>query len=80
MANSFGPHITASSFGDRYKIGDSFVSLPLDEVQTLLASSAKDIEKEIEALEERMTEIREEMQGLKVQLYGRFGRGINLET
>jgi prefoldin subunit 4 len=64
----------------RYKIGDSFVSLPLPEVQSLLASSTEAIDEEVSKLEELMSEIKEEMQQLKVALYARFGRSINLET
>ncbi|MCJ1409791.1 hypothetical protein MMC19_003874 [Ptychographa xylographoides] len=63
-----------------YKIGDSFISLPLPEVQELLASSTGKIEEEVSAVEEKLGGIREEMRELKVSLYARFGRSINLET
>ncbi|KZF24064.1 Prefoldin, subunit 4 [Xylona heveae TC161] len=63
-----------------YKMGDSFVSLPVPEVQTLLSSSTEALEKEITSLEEKLDSVREEMSGLKVALYARFGRSINLET
>lgn len=64
----------------RFKIGDTFVSLPLPEVQELLASSNESIEKSISAVEEKLSAVREEMEQLKVQLYARFGKSINLET
>ena len=64
----------------RYKIGDSFISLPLPEVQDMLSSSTEKIEEEVSGIEEKLSEIREEMQQLKVALYARFGRSINLET
>lgn len=64
----------------RYKIGDTFFSLPLPEAQELLASSTERIEKEVEELEEQLGGIREEMNKLKGKLYARFGRGINLEA
>jgi prefoldin subunit 4 len=64
----------------RYQVGDSFISLPLSEVQEMLSSSTEKIEEEVTALEEMLSMIREEMQGLKVELYARFGRSINLET
>jgi prefoldin subunit 4 len=64
----------------RYQIGDSFISLPLSEVQEMLSSSTEKIEEEVTALEEKLSMIREEMKGLKVKLYARFGRSINLET
>lgn len=64
----------------RYKIGDSFISLPLPEVQELLSSSTEKIEEEVSGIEEKLGGIREEMRQLKVALYARFGRSINLET
>lgn len=63
-----------------YKIGDSFVSLPLPEVQEMLVTSTEKIEEEVVAVEEKLSTIREEMAQLKVELYARFGRSINLET
>jgi prefoldin subunit 4 len=63
-----------------YQIGDSFISLPLPEVQELLSTKSEKIEEEVSALEEKLSTIREEMQELKVELYARFGRSINLET
>ena len=64
----------------RYKIGDTFVSLPLPEVQEMLTKSTEKIEESVSETEERLGAVREEMQGLKVALYARFGKSINLET
>jgi prefoldin subunit 4 len=63
-----------------YKIGDSFISLPLPEVQEMLSTNTTKIEEEVAALEEKLATVREEMSELKVELYARFGRSINLET
>ncbi|KAL4780503.1 Prefoldin subunit-domain-containing protein [Aspergillus varians] len=63
-----------------YKIGDSFVQLPLEEAQSLLASSTEQIDSEVAKLEEKLGDMHDEMQELKVALYARFGRSINLET
>lgn len=63
-----------------YKIGDSFVSLPQPEVLELLSDSTEKIDKDVAALEEQLGGVRDEMEGLKVALYARFGRSINLET
>jgi len=52
----------------------------LPEVQELLSTSTSKIEEEVEAVEEKLTTVREEMSQLKVALYARFGRSINLET
>jgi len=64
----------------RYKIGDCFVALPQPEVLEMLAASTESIDTEVQALEEKLAGIREQMQELKVALYARFGRSINLET
>lgn len=65
---------------DSYKIGDSFVHLPLPEAQSLLSTSTEQIDTEVSRLEDSLGEIRDELQKLKVGLYARFGRSINLET
>lgn len=46
----------------------------------MLASSTEKIEESVLAVEERLSAVREEMEQLKVQLYTRFGKSINLET
>ncbi|KAK4651286.1 hypothetical protein QC762_604850 [Podospora pseudocomata] len=63
-----------------YKIGDAFFHLPLPQAQELLGLSIAKIEEEIGELEDKMATIREEMTQLKVELYARFGKTINLET
>jgi prefoldin subunit 4 len=64
----------------RYKIGDTFISLPLSEVQEMLASTTENIEKSVSTIEGKLSTVREEMEELKVDLYARFGKSINLET
>jgi prefoldin subunit 4 len=54
--------------------------LPVPEVQELLSSSVDKIEAEVTSLEEKISELNDEMQDLKTALYGRFGRSINLEA
>lgn len=63
-----------------YKIGDSFMHVPLSEAQDLLASATTELETEVSTLEEELGTLREELTGLKAHLYARFGRGINLEA
>ena len=63
-----------------YKIGDSFFDLPVSEVQELLSESVEKIDREVTTLEEKISDINDEMQDLKSALYGRFGRSINLEA
>ena len=66
--------------GYRYKIGDTFVSLPLSEVQDMLTTSTEKIEESVSAVEGKLSTVREEMEQLKIELYARFGKSINLET
>lgn len=54
--------------------------LPLPEVQELLAKGSSKIEQSVSATEEKLSSIRKEMETLKVDLYARFGKSINLET
>ena len=70
-------YLTISS---RYRIGDTFVSLSVSEVQEMLSTSTEKIEGSISEVEKKLSTIREEMEQLKVQLYARFGKSINLET
>lgn len=46
----------------------------------MLASSTTKIEESVSEVEGKIGSIREEMEQLKVQLYARFGKSINLET
>lgn len=54
--------------------------LPLHEAQSLLSASTEQIDTEVSRLEDALGDVRGEMQQLKVALYARFGRSINLET
>lgn len=63
-----------------YKIGDSFLNLPVSQVQELLGDATTKIDGEVGALETKLGTLREEMETLKVALYARFGRSINLEN
>ncbi|CAJ2512113.1 Uu.00g077380.m01.CDS01 [Anthostomella pinea] len=63
-----------------YKIGDAFFHVQLPQAQEMLASSTTRIEEEVSVLEDKLGTTKEEMQQLKVELYARFGRSINLET
>ena len=76
----FHPPGPAADSSPRYKIGDSFFAIPLTEAQSMLSSSTSETETEITKLEDELSGVREEMEGLKAHLYARFGRGINLEA
>lgn len=64
----------------RYKIGDAFITLPVSEVQELLSQSSSRIDDMVSGIEENLSTVREEMEQLKMALYARFGKSINLET
>ena len=65
---------------DRYKVGDAFFQVTLPQAQEMLGVSTARLEGDIEGLEDSLSTIRDEMSQLKVELYARFGRSINLET
>jgi prefoldin subunit 4 len=64
----------------QYKIGDSFFHLPLEQAQEMLSTATTRIEEETGTLEEKLGAVREQMNSLKVDLYARFGKQINLEV
>ncbi|KAG5932182.1 hypothetical protein E4U53_001444 [Claviceps sorghi] len=64
----------------QYKIGDAFFHIPLEQAQQMLEAATTRIDDETTELEDRISAVREEMQQLKVDLYARFGKQINLET
>ncbi|KAI0136972.1 Prefoldin subunit-domain-containing protein [Xylariales sp. AK1849] len=63
-----------------YKIGDAFFHVSLEQAQQMLSKSNSKIEEDVSALDDKLGTIRDEMTQLKVELYARFGRSINLET
>ncbi|KAJ2899236.1 uncharacterized protein MKZ38_003336 [Zalerion maritima] len=63
-----------------YKIGDAFFHVSLEQAQDMLGLSTAKIEEGVEEVEEKLGTVREEMTQLKVELYARFGKSINLET
>ena len=46
----------------------------------MLTRSTSQIDEEVSGLEDKMSGIRDEMTQLKVELYARFGKSINLEA
>uniref|UniRef100_A0A2I3T1A5 Prefoldin subunit 4 n=2 Tax=Pan TaxID=9596 RepID=A0A2I3T1A5_PANTR len=56
-----------------YQIGDVFISHSQEETQEML-------EEEIDTLKSRVESIQRVSADLKVQLYAKFGRNINLEA
>ncbi|WVQ82080.1 hypothetical protein IAT38_004208 [Cryptococcus sp. DSM 104549] len=63
-----------------YKIGEAFFHLPLRDARKQLKADVKRYDAEIEGLEGKVAECEKGMKELKVQLYAKFGKQINLET
>ncbi|KAF9977142.1 hypothetical protein BGZ73_006909 [Actinomortierella ambigua] len=63
----------------RYRIGEAYVSLPLEAAQERIQKAQEKLDEEIEALKTQMDDAVEKMAGLKKVLYARFGNAINLE-
>ncbi|KAL7421964.1 hypothetical protein Q5752_003736 [Cryptotrichosporon argae] len=63
-----------------YKLGEAFFSLPLGAARRQLDGDLADVEAEIARLEGKVDECESGMRELKVQLYAKFGKQINLET
>ncbi|ORX70577.1 Prefoldin, subunit 4 [Linderina pennispora] len=62
-----------------YRVGDTFVMLPLEEAQERVEKNKDAIDARVEDLDKQISDISEEMEVLKKELYGKFGRAINLE-
>jgi prefoldin subunit 4 len=52
----------------------------VEEVSELLALSMTKIEESVSTVKDKLGTVREEMEQLKIDLYARFGKSINLET
>lgn len=64
----------------RYKIGDSYFHVSVEQAQEMLQKATETLEGDSNDLEEKLDKVREELKQLKVDLYARFGKQINLET
>jgi prefoldin subunit 4 len=63
-----------------YKIGDSFVHIPQSMAMQLLEKNTSRVDEEIEEIESRISANSENMDQLKVELYSKFGKAINLDV
>ncbi|OHF02400.1 prefoldin subunit [Colletotrichum orchidophilum] len=63
-----------------YKIGDAYFHVSQPQAIEMLEQASTKIEEDVEGLESKLETIKEEMNQLKVELYARFGKSINLET
>merc|ERR1711988_603182 len=63
----------------KYAVGDTFSCFDTDSAGEMLEEEMAKMQKELEAQEAAMGGIEEEMKELKVTLYAKFGKSINLE-
>lgn len=62
------------------KVGDVFISYDSDSASSRLEQMKAKLETDIETIKTKQTELADQMAKLKVELYGKFGTNINLET
>lgn len=67
-------------FARRYKIGDAFFHVPLEQAQQMLETATARVDAETAEVEGKMSAVGDQMTQLKIDLYARFGKQINLET
>ncbi|PAV18487.1 Prefoldin subunit 4 [Pyrrhoderma noxium] len=62
-----------------YRIGESFVHLPLPRALKRLENDTSELDAEISRIKDRVEETEKEMKELKLVLYAKFGSAINLD-
>ncbi|CAB4443689.1 unnamed protein product [Rhizophagus irregularis] len=63
----------------KYKIGEAFISISVEQAQQRIEKDKEILIQELEQIQNEMNSINEQMSQLKVHLYGKFGKAINLE-
>jgi prefoldin subunit 4 len=61
-------------------VGETFLIEPTDDILSSLDVRKSKIEKEIDDIQQRIQTIQNVLSDLKVKLYGKFGKSINLEN
>lgn len=64
---------------DRFKIGDAFIAISLEAAQDRLEKEKTRLTSEASKLKKDMTDVTRMLEQLKVILYTKFGKSINLE-
>ncbi|KAF8070081.1 Prefoldin subunit-domain-containing protein [Lyophyllum atratum] len=62
-----------------YKVGETFLHMPLPRALKRLEKDQSEVDERISSLSESTAECERKMKELKVTLYAKFGRAINLD-
>eukprot|EP01104_Vermistella_antarctica_P007838 TRINITY_DN1940_c0_g1_i1.p3 TRINITY_DN1940_c0_g1~~TRINITY_DN1940_c0_g1_i1.p3 ORF type:complete len:127 (-),score=40.61 TRINITY_DN1940_c0_g1_i1:112-492(-) len=63
----------------RYAFGEAFISVTREDAETGIDKRKEELTVEIGVIDETLKDIAKTMAELKVKLYGKFGKSINLE-
>uniref|UniRef100_A0A0N4ZKN3 Prefoldin subunit 4 n=1 Tax=Parastrongyloides trichosuri TaxID=131310 RepID=A0A0N4ZKN3_PARTI len=63
-----------------YKVGNAFFDLTVDEISNQLVEDIKNGDAKLAAKKEALQKVTNELEGLKKELYAKFGDAINLEA
>merc|ERR1712039_238824 len=63
-----------------YQVGEVFVYLSQERVQSELDARKEEVEVEVKVAEAKAASLKEQMADLKTKLYAKFGNAINLEA
>ncbi|RUS17769.1 Prefoldin subunit 4 [Endogone sp. FLAS-F59071] len=63
----------------RYKMGDAYVHLTLEDAQARITKDQEAANQQLEEVKTRIDDVAGKMGELKTQLYAKFGKAINLE-
>ena len=69
------PNVAARSM----KMGECYVLLQKEEAEEMLERKIEECEEKLGGIDEQVGELKDTMTELKVELYGRFGKSINLD-
>lgn len=64
----------------RYRIGEAFLHVSLAKAQKLLIRDQEALDAEMEKVRDSAEECEKTMKDLKVTLYAKFGKAINLDV
>merc|ERR1711937_323677 len=63
----------------RYAVGDTYSHFDAERAGEMLDAEIEKLQQEMESKQEELDAVEEKMSGLKVELYAKFGKSINLE-